>query len=44
MKNYGKKWDVTSPAIKMKEKQVQEDMYMFTFATTGRKRSGRHKK
>jgi hypothetical protein len=20
MKNYGKKWDVTSPAIKMKEK------------------------
>ena len=26
MKNRGKKWDVTSPAIKMKEKQVWEDM------------------
>jgi hypothetical protein len=26
MKNCGKKWDDTSPAIKMKEKLVREDM------------------
>jgi len=26
MKNYGKKWDVTSPTIKMKEKYVWEDL------------------